>query len=109
MPRPSDALQPNHRPDGPSGRTAAACIVTHHRDLRCPGPTIGLQVPQPGRLTPSSLTTGRRGHPPSASRLGLPSGCPRPNHRRSLTTGWGGPRPSKRYIFRSCLVGNVTP
>ncbi|KAI8490121.1 hypothetical protein Bbelb_321910 [Branchiostoma belcheri] len=41
------------------GRPAAtACIVIHHRDLRCPGPTIGLQAPQPHHREegPSSIS-----------------------------------------------------
>ncbi|KAI8491943.1 hypothetical protein Bbelb_303160 [Branchiostoma belcheri] len=83
--RPSDALQPDHRPEGPSRRTATACIVTHHRDLRCPARPLTCRLPSTttGRLTPSP--------PPAGGAIlhqrGLPSGCPGPNIRRSLTTG----------------------
>ncbi|KAI8486773.1 hypothetical protein Bbelb_355210 [Branchiostoma belcheri] len=76
--RPSDALQPDHRPEVPSGRTVTACIVIHHRDLRCPSPTTG-------RLTPSSPTTGRRGQSPSAwpaQRMSPAQPPAKPDHRQ---------------------------
>ncbi|KAI8489192.1 hypothetical protein Bbelb_331770, partial [Branchiostoma belcheri] len=77
--------QPDHRPEGPSGRTATACIVTHHRDLRCPGPTIGLQAPRPDHRPADALpTTGRRGRPPSAwpaQRMSPAQPPAKPDHR----------------------------